>query len=117
MADANIGANIGERIASLEAEFKSFRNETLKDNEYIRQKLDYIANLLSEKVDRAYCHTRHEKLDEKVGELGKDGKYTSLEERLRELEQKAPAIIQQIVLGVSMGIAVAIISYVAGGVP
>ena len=103
--------NIGERIAGLEAEFKSFRNETLKDNEYIRNKLDYIANLLPEKVDRAYCHTRHEKLDEKVGELNKNGKYTVLEERLRELEQKAPAIIQQIVLVLSTGIVGGVVMY------
>ena len=113
MADTNIG----ERIAGLEAEFKSFRNETLKDNTYIRQKLDYIANLLPEKVDRPYCHTRHEKLDEKVGGLEKDGRYTTLDERLRELEQKAPAIIQQIVLVLSTGVVMAIISYAISRVP
>ena len=106
-----VETNIGERIASLEAEFKSFRNETLKDNEYIRNKLDFIANLLPEKVDRSYCHTRHDKLDEKIGELDKDGRYTALEERLRELEQKAPAIIQQIVLVLSTGIVMGVVMY------
>ena len=87
---------IGERIASLEAEFKSFKHETLKDNTYIRDKLDVIIGLLPQKVDRSYCQTRHEKQDDRINEVEKNGKYEKLIERVRELEQRTPAIIQQI---------------------
>ncbi len=104
--------NLGERIAGLEVGFKSFRNETLKDNEYIRNRLDFIANLLPEKVDRAYCYERHDKLDEKVGELERDGKYEKLAEKIEELQKRAPAIVQYIVLVSVMGVVSAVISFV-----
>ena len=93
--------NIGERVASLEAALKSFRHEMLKDNDYIKKKLDKIADTLTEKVDRPYCLDRHEKVNS----------------RLRTLEQKAPAIIQQIVLVLSMGIVTTIISYFISRLP
>ena len=109
--------NIGERIAGLEVGLKSFRHEMLKDNEYIRNKLDFIVNLLPEKVDRSYCYERHDKLDEKVSELEKDGKYEKLTEKVNKLEQKTPVIIQQIVLVLSTGIVMAIVSYVIGRLP
>lgn len=103
--------NVGERIAGLEAAFKSFRNEMLKDTEYIRNKLDSIADSLSQKVDRPYCQDRHEKLDNKVGSLEKNGKHEELLKRIRVLEQKAPAIIQQIVLVLATGLMMAVITY------
>lgn len=93
-------SEIGERIASLEAEFKSFRHEMLKDTQYIMDKLDTIADSLSQKVDRPYCRERHEKLSEKVGELEKNGKREELLKRIRQLEQKTPVIVQQVVLSV-----------------
>ena len=106
--------DIGERIASLEAEFKSFRNETLMNNAYIRQKLDDIANLLPQKVGRPYCQTRHEKLGETIREIEKNGKYEKLAEKVEELQQRTPAIIQQIVLVFATGTVMAIVSYVIG---
>ncbi len=78
---------IGERIASLEAEFKSFRHEMLRDNEYIRKKLDTITTLLPQKVDRPHCQVRHEK---------QNGRRDELVKRIRAVEQRTPAIIQQI---------------------
>ena len=109
--------NIGERIAGLEVGLKSFRHEMLKDNAYIREKLDFIVNLLPEKVDRSYCYERHDKLDEKVGELERDGKYEKLAEKVGELEKKTPVIVQQIVLVLSTGIVMAIVSYLIGKIP
>lgn len=109
--------NIGERIASLEAALKSFRHEMLKDNEYLRDKVDSIVTLLSRKVDRAYCYERHGKLDERLGEAEKDGKHSELEKRIRALELKAPAIIQQIVLVLSMGIVMAVVSHLINQLP
>lgn len=109
--------NIGERIAGLEVGFKSFRDEMLKDNEYIRTKLDAIAESLTNKVDRSYCYERHDRLDEKVGELEKNGKYEKLAEKIGELEKKTPVIVQQIVLVLSTGVVMAIVSYVIGRIP
>ena len=95
---------IGERIASLEAEFKSFRHEMLKDTAYIRGKVDDIADSLSQKVDRPYCQERHEKLGDRVSELEKNGKHIELLKRIRRLEQKVPVIVQQVVLAVMTAI-------------
>lgn len=92
---------IGERLAGVEAEFRSFRHEMLKDNDYIKKKLDTIVETLTSKVDRPYCLDRHD----------------TLNSRLRTLEQKAPAIIQQIVLGLSMGIVIAVVSYLISRLP
>lgn len=92
--------NVGERTAGLEAAFKSFRTETLKDMEYIRNKLDAIADSLSRKVDRPYCQDRHEKTDRRVMELEKNGKREEIMKRIRMLEQRAPAIVQQAVVAI-----------------
>lgn len=100
--------NIGERIASLEAEFRAFRSEMTKDNEYIRQKLDYIADSLTEKVDKSDCNPKHEKLN---------GGYEKIVERITELEKKTPVIVQQIVLVLSTGIVMAVVSYLISGLP
>ena len=109
--------NVGERIAGLEAAFKGFRNEMLKDTEYIRNKLDAIADSLSQKVDKPYCQDRHEKLNGKVAELGKNNKHSELEKRVRTLEQKVPAVVQQIVLVLSTGVVMTIISYLINRAP
>jgi len=92
--------NIGERIASLNAEFKSFRTEVLKDNDYIKGKVDKIVEALPEKVDRQYCQERREKLHERVTEVEKNGRRDELLKRIRALEQKTPAIIQSVVLAI-----------------
>jgi len=92
--------NVGERIASLEAAFKGFRNEMLNNNEYVRSKLDTIANSLSQKVDRPYCQDRHEKTDDRIVELEKNGKREEIMKRIRTLEQKTPVIVQQVVVAV-----------------
>ena len=109
--------DIGERLAGLEAEFKGFRNEILKDNAYIRDKLDQIASSLAEKVDRSYCLDRHNRLDEKIGELERNGKYTKLAEKVEELEKKTPAVIQTIVTALTTGMVMAVISYLIGRLP
>jgi len=96
--------NIGERIAGLEAEFKSFRQETLKDNAYIRAKLDLIVDSLSQKVDRVHCQARHEKLADRIAVAEKNGHREEILKRIRMLEQKTPAIVQQVVLAVMTAI-------------
>lgn len=109
--------NIGERLAGIEAAFNSFRHEILDDNKYIRDKLDTIADSLSQKVDRTYCQDRHEKLGDKVADLEKDGKHDKLEKRIRALELKAPAIIRDIVLVFSTGTVMAAVSYLISRLP
>jgi len=103
-----VANNIGERIASMEAAFNGFRNEVLKDNVYIRGKLDAIAESLSEKVDRPYCQGRHEKLEDKVSVLEKNGKRDEIMKRIRMLEQRAPAIVQQVGVAVITAILTAV---------
>ena len=100
--------NTGERIASLEATLKIFRNETQRDNLYIRSKLDAIADSLSQKADRSYCQARHEKLDDRIVEVEKNGKREETLKRIRILEQKTPAIIQNAVLAVTIAVLTAI---------
>ncbi len=99
---------IGERIASLEAEFRSFRQEMLKDNQYIKSKLDKIEEGLSNKVDREYCLNRHDRLDKQVEEA---------EKSIRALERQAPAVVKEIVLVLSTGIVMAMVSYLIGQLP
>jgi len=96
-----LDTNIGERIASLEAEFRGFRSEMLKDNEYIKRRLDTIVDGLSSKVDRSYCYERHNKLDDVIGEL----------------RIKTPAIIQTIVVALTTGLVMALATYVIGHLP
>ena len=104
-------SEIGERMAGMEAEFKSFRHEMLKDTSYIRDKLDTIADSLSQKVDRPYCRDRHENLDDRIIKLGGNNKHKELEKRVRTLEQRVPAVVQQIALVLSTGVVMAIISH------
>lgn len=95
---------VGERLAGIEAAFKGFRNETLKDNAYIRAKLDIIVDSLSQKVDRPFCQERHEKLGDKISELEKNGRRDDLLKRIRSLEQRTPAIVQQVVIAVIVAV-------------
>lgn len=101
-------SEIGERIASLEAEFKSFRNEVLKDNDYIKGKVDKILETLPLKVDRPYCQERHEVLRGKLEEVSKNGRWEDVLKRIRALEQKTPAIIQQVVLAIMTAVLTAV---------
>ncbi len=105
---------IGERIAALEATVGGFMKETVATNKYIRDKLDDIASSLPNKVDRPYCQDRHEKLDGTLREIEKDGKHDKLTVRVEKLEQKAPAIVQYIVLIFATGTVMSIVSYVIG---
>ncbi len=107
-------ATIGERISALEATVEGFMKETVSTNKYIRGKLDDIAEAMPDKVDRPYCQTRHEKLGETIREIEKNGKYEKLAEKVEELQQRTPAIIQQIVLVFATGTVMAIVSYVIG---
>ena len=95
MADTNIG----ERIASLEARFEGFqqRFDTFQDQmatnqDLIMAKLDKIETIFD---------TRRIRVDNKISEM----------------EKKTPAIIQQIVLVLSTGVVMAIVSYVIGRLP
>jgi len=99
VADANIGANIGERMAALEARFDGFQLRF--DNFQVQMATNQGA--IMEKLNK--IESSFEARREKVND------------RIVAIEARAPAIIQQIVLGVSMGIVIAIISYVAGRVP
>lgn len=97
MADATIG----ERIASLEAEVSGFKAQILSDNAYIKGKLDAIVTALATKVG----------LEAYEREMGK------FNARMRSIEVQPSTIIQQMVLGATMGIVVAIISYVVSHLP
>ncbi len=90
--------NIGASLAGLEASFKSFRNETLRDIKYIRDKVDTIAASMGNKVDRPHCQDRHEKIDHRIVELEKNGRREEIMKRIRLLEQKTPVIVQQVVV-------------------
>ena len=81
MADTNIG----ERVATLEAQFEAFQNHVTTNQRQIMDKLD--------KIEVAF-ETRREKVNTKFAEIDK----------------KTPAIIQQIVLVLSTGSVAAIIS-------
>ncbi len=105
---------LGERIAALESSFNGFRDEMLSNNKYVRGKLDTITAALPDKVDRPYCQDQHEKLDDNLREIEKDGKHDKLTVRVEKLEQKAPAIVQYIVLIFATGTVMSIVSYVIG---
>jgi len=86
---------------SLELQFKRLDD----DNDYIKQKLDAILEILPGKVDNPACETRHGGLDKRV----------------RRLEQSVPAVIQTIVIalttGIVMAIVTAIVSYLVARLP
>jgi len=97
-----------ERVARLETAFhdlKEFLEVQFKhvddDNAYIKQKLDGIVGILPSKVDNPDC----------------DKKHGGLDERLRRLEQRAPAVIQTIIIALTVGIVMAIVSYLIGQLP
>ncbi len=103
---------LGERIAALESSFNGFRDEMLSNNKYVRGKLDTITASLPNKVDRPYCQERHDKLDDNFREIEKNGKYEKLAKKVEDLQKRAPAVIQYIVLVSAMGVVSAIISFV-----
>lgn len=90
---------IGERIASLEARFEGFqqRFDTFQDQMSTNQGL-IMAKL--DKIETIF-ETRKIRVDDK----------------LSEMEKKTPAIIQQIVLVLSTGIVMAIVSYLIKQLP
>jgi len=81
---------IAERMASLEAGFEAFHNEVLKDNAYIKQKVDKILEELPKKVDRPYCLKRHEALRTKIDGSGEERQQGSLVEESQRLRTKNP---------------------------
>lgn len=93
--------NIGERIAGLEAEFRSFKEQITTDNSYIKGKLDVIVAALSTKVG----------LEAYERETGK------FNARLHDVEIKSPAIIRDIVLVLSTGMVMAVVTYLIGQLP
>jgi len=90
------GENIGQRIAALEAEFKSFKEQILSDNQYVKEKLDKIIEILGSKVDKSNCQIRHEKIDE----------------RLTTFDKSNPALIQTIIVALTTGGIMAVVSYI-----
>lgn len=93
--------NIGERIAGLEAEFKSFKEQILSDNSYIKGKLDVIVAALSTKVGlEAYER--------------ESGKFNS---RIHDMEIRSPAIVRDIVLVLSTGVVMAVITFLINRLP
>ena len=90
------GENIGERIAALEAEFKSFKGQILSDNQYVKERLDKIIEILGGKVDKVNCQSKHEKIDE----------------RLTTFDKSNPAIIQSIIVALTTGGVMTIVSYI-----
>ena len=93
-------SDIAERMASLESAFESFRSEVSKDNEYIKRRVDKIVGTLPLKVDRQYCEEKHAVLRDKLEEATKNGYKEELLKRVRALEQRTPAIIQQVVVAI-----------------
>ena len=90
------GENIGQRIAALEAEFKSFKEQILSDNQYVKERLDKIIEILGSKVDKTNCQAKHEKIDE----------------RLTTFDKSNPAIIQTIIVALTTGGIMAVVSYI-----
>ena len=90
------GENIGERIAALKADFKSFKEQILSDNQYVKERLDKIIEILGSKVDKTNCQAKHEKIDE----------------RLTTFDKSNPAIIQSIIVALTTGGVMTIVSYI-----
>lgn len=93
--------DIGERIASLEAEFRSFKEQITTDNSYIKGKLDVIVAALSTKVG----------LEAYERETGR------FNTRIHNMEIRSPAIIRDIVLVLSTGVVMGVITYMISRVP
>ena len=93
--------NIGERIAGLEAEFRGFKEQITTDNSYIKGKLDVIVTALSSKVG----------MEAYEREMGK------FNTRIHDMEIRSPAFVRDIVLVLSTGTIMAIISYLISQLP
>ncbi|MBC8520761.1 MAG: hypothetical protein H8D26_02040 [Methanomicrobia archaeon] len=91
--------NVGERIASLEARFNGFqqRFDTFQDQMSTNQ------GLIMGKLDKI--------------EGGFEARRTRVDNKFSELDKKTPALIQQIVLVLSTGVVMAVVSYLISGLP
>lgn len=92
---------IGERIAGLEAEFRSFKEQITTDNSYIKGKLDVIVAALSTKVGLEAYERESNKFNT----------------RLHGMEVRTPVIVQQITLVLSTGVIMAVVSYLINRLP
>ena len=90
---------IGERIASLEARFEGFQ-----------LRFDNFQSQMT--VNQAQIMAKLDKIEESFEE-----RKEKVNTRFSELDKKAPAIIQQIVLVLATGMVMGIVSYLIGKIP